>query len=162
MGGRGTLPKPDIKAEGARVMALDDASKKMSKSSPNAASYVAFTDDAASITKKIKRATTDSSGEVRAGAEKPELTNLLTIFSLFSGQSIAELEVRYDGKGYGAFKSDLAETIVTAIEPVQKRLAELDANPDYALSVLRAGADKARQRAAAKMDLVRDRIGLTL
>jgi len=157
-----TLPKPDIKAEGARVMSLDDASKKMSKSAQNAASYVAFTDDAATIARKIKRAVTDSSGEVRVGEEKPEMTNLLTIFSLFSGQSIPELEARYDGKGYGAFKSDLAETIVAAIEPIQKRFAELDANPDYAIGVLTAGADRARERAAAKMDLVRNRIGFTL
>jgi len=156
------LPKPDIKAEGARVMSLDDASKKMSKSSANAASYIALTDDLATITKKIKRATTDSSGEVRAGSDKPEMTNLLTIFSLFSGQQVAELERRYEGKGYGAFKADLAETIVTAIEPIRKRFAELDANPDYALEMLRAGADKAREQAAPKMELVRDRVGFTL
>ncbi len=153
------LPQPDIKAEGARVMSLDDASKKMSKSSSNAASFVALTDDAATITKKVKRATTDSSGEVRAGGDKPEMTNLLTIFSLFSGQSIGELELRYDGKGYGVFKSDLAETIVAAIEPIRKRLTELEANPDYALRILRAGADKARVQASAKMELVRDRAG---
>ena len=155
------LPQPDIKTEGARVMGLDDASKKMSKSSSNAASYIALTDDAATITKKIKRATTDSTGEVRAGADKPELTNLLTIYSLFSGKPIAELEAAYEGRGYGAFKTDLAETIVTAIQPIQKRLVELEADPDYVISVLRDGADKARVRASAKMKLVRDRVGFT-
>jgi tryptophanyl-tRNA synthetase len=156
------IPSPDIKADGARVMSLDDASKKMSKSSANAASYIALTDDAATIVKKIKRATTDSSGEVRTGPDKPEMTNLLTIYSLFSGRSIPELEAQYAGKGYGVFKSDLAETIVTAVQPIQTRLAELEANPDYALGVLRAGADKARERASAKMKLVRDRVGFTL
>jgi tryptophanyl-tRNA synthetase len=156
------LPNPDIKADGARVMSLDDASKKMSKSSANAASYIALTDDAATIVKKIKRATTDSSGEVRTGPDKPEMTNLLTIYALFSEQSIPDLENQYAGKGYGVFKTDLAEVIVAAVQPIQKRLAELEANPDYALSVLRAGADKARERASAKMVLVRDRVGLTL
>ena len=155
------LPQPDIKTEGARVMGLDDASKKMSKSSSNAASYIALTDAAATITKKIKRATTDSTGEVRAGADKPELTNLLTIYSLFSGKPIAELEAAYEGRGYGAFKTDLAETIVTAIQPIQKRLIELEADPGYVISVLRDGADKARVRASAKMELVRDRVGFT-
>jgi tryptophanyl-tRNA synthetase len=156
------IPNADIKADGARVMSLDDASKKMSKSSANAASYIALTDDAATITKKIKRATTDSTGEVRVGPDKPEMTNLLTVFSLFSGKSISELENLYAGKGYGVFKADLAETIVTAIQPIQKRLADLEANPDYALGVLRAGADKARERAAAKMEIIRDRVGFTL
>ena len=156
------IPSPDIKADGARVMSLDDASKKMSKSSANAASYIALTDDAATIVKKIKRATTDSSGEVRTGPDKPEMTNLLTIYSLFSGKPIPELEAQYAGKGYGVFKSDLADVIVAAIQPIQKRLADLEANPDYALGVLRAGADKARERASAKMELVRDRVGFTL
>jgi tryptophanyl-tRNA synthetase len=156
------LPEPDIKADGARVMSLDDATKKMSKSSANAASYIALTDDPATIVKKIKRATTDSSGEVRAGSDKPELTNLLTIYSLFSGKSIPELEAQYAGKGYGIFKNDLAEAIVAAIRPIQERFAELEANPDYARQVLNEGAEKARERASAKMELVRDRVGFTL
>ena len=153
------LPDADIKADGARVMSLDDATKKMSKSSANAASYIALTDDPATIVKKIKRATTDSSGEVRAGADKPELTNLLGIYSLFSGKAINQLEQDYAGKGYGVFKTDLADAIVAAIRPIQERLADLEANSDYARQILNAGAEKARERASAKMELVRDRVG---
>ncbi|HKG26947.1 MAG TPA: tryptophan--tRNA ligase, partial [Thermomicrobiales bacterium] len=82
------VPQPDIKPEGARIMALDDPTKKMSKSAGSAASYIALTDDAGTITRKIKRAVTDSGSEVVAGPDKPALTNLLTIYSLFSGDPI--------------------------------------------------------------------------
>ena len=104
------VPHPDIKPEGARVMALDDPTKKMSKSAASPNNFIALTDEPDLIVKKVKRAVTDSGGEVRAGEDKPALTNLLSIYSLFSGVSIRELEERYQGKGYGAFKSDLAES----------------------------------------------------
>jgi tryptophanyl-tRNA synthetase len=156
------LPQPDIKATGARVMSLEDPTKKMSKSdaSPNAA--IALTDDAAAIRRKIRRAVTDSGSEVVAAPEKPALTNLLTIYSLLSGEPIPALEARYTGKGYGAFKTDLAEVVVSSLAPIQARLAELDANPDIARSVLAEGADRARARAIPKMAEVRDRMGLSL
>jgi tryptophanyl-tRNA synthetase len=154
------LPEPDIKATGARVMSLEDPTKKMSKSdaSPNAA--IALTDDANTIRRKIRRAVTDSGTEVVAAPDKPALTNLLTIYSLLSGESVPELEARYAGKGYGAFKSDLAEVTVEALAPMQQRLAELTAQPEIARRVLQDGADRARSRAAPKMDEVRDRMGI--
>jgi tryptophanyl-tRNA synthetase len=156
------LPEPDIKATGARVMSLEDPSRKMSKSdaSPNAA--IALTDDPDAIRRKIRRAVTDSGSEVIAAPDKPALTNLLTIYSLLSGEPIATIEDRYAGKGYGAFKSDLAEVVVTALAPIQARLAELDANPEIAQAVLEEGAARARARAAPKMAQVRDRMGLGL
>lgn len=156
------LPEPDIKPAGARVMSLEDPTKKMSKSdaSPNAA--IALTDDADTIRRKIRRAVTDSGSEVVAGPEKPALTNLLTIYSLLSGLPIEAIEQQYVGKGYGAFKSDLAEVIVEALAPIQSRLAELSANPQIAQDVLTEGADRARVRAAAKMAQVRDRMGIGL
>lgn len=154
------LPRPDIKPDGARIMSLDDPKKKMSKSDPNPASFIALTDDAASIRRKIKKAVTDSGGDVQSGPDKPALTNLLTIYSLLSGEPIPEIETRYAGKGYGAFKSDLAEVVVAAISPIQIRLAELEADPAIAARVLRDGAARARAIAAPKMDLARDRIGL--
>ena len=156
------LPAPDIKPEGARIMALDDPLKKMSKSAASPASYIALTDDANTITRKIKRAVTDSSGEVRLHPERPGIANLLAIYSLLSGESIAELENRYAGKGYGAFKSDLAEVVVNALTPIQQRLAELESDPSIALNVLAEGAERARAQASAKMALVRDRMGLDL
>jgi tryptophanyl-tRNA synthetase len=103
------VPAPDIKPDGGRIMGLDDPTKKMSKSSASAGSYIALTDPPDAIVKKIKRAVTDSSGEIRAAADKPAVTNLLTIYSLLSDTPIAALEERYAGKGYGALKTDLAE-----------------------------------------------------
>lgn len=156
------IPKPDIKPEGARVMGLDDPTKKMSKSSASAASYIALTDDASTITKKIKRAVTDSDGEVLFREEKPALSNLLSIYSLLSDEPIPTIEARYAGRGYGAFKSDLAEIVVSALAPIQKRFVELERDPRIALDVLARGADQAREQASAKMTLVRERMGLDL
>ncbi len=156
------LPQPDIKATGARVMSLEVPTKKMSKSdaSPNAA--IALTDDPDTIRRKIRRAVTDSGSEVIAAPDKPALTNLLTIYSLLSGDPIPALEERYAGKGYGAFKADLAGVVVESLAPIQARLADLDANPDIARSVLTDGAERARARAIPKMAEVRERMGLSL
>lgn len=154
------LPKPDIKPEGARIMALDNPLKKMSKSSTTPAGLISLTDEPDAIVKKVRRAVTDSGSEVRGGPEKPALTNLLTIYALLAGRSVPEVEAAYEGRGYGAFKSDLAEIVVTSLTPIRERLAELNANPDEVRRVLRDGADRARAIAGPKMDLVRDRMGL--
>lgn len=156
------VPRPDIKAEGARVMALDDPTKKMSKSSANAASYIALTDDAATITRKVKRAVTDSGSEVLSGPDKPALTNLLTIYSLFSGQAIPEIEEQFTGKGYGAFKQALADLLVDALTPIQTRLAELESHPEQAIRILEDGAVRARVHAEQTMKRVRNQMGLKL
>jgi tryptophanyl-tRNA synthetase len=156
------VPQPDIKAEGARIMALDDPTKKMSKSSDSPGSYIALTDDAETIRRKIRRAVTDSGSEVVGGPDKPALNNLISIYSLFSGITPAEVEARYTGKGYGAFKQDLAEIIVDAIEPIQRRLVELEQDPEIALSALEEGAARATEIASRKITEVRDRVGLSL
>ena len=155
------VPQPDIKKDGARIMALDDPTKKMSKSAASAGSYIALTDPPDQIRKKIKRAVTDSGSEITASADKPAVTNLLSIYSLFSGRSVSELEADYDGKGYGALKGDLAEVVVEALHPIQERFAELEADPSVAQAVLDEGAERARAIASAKMTDVRDRMGLT-
>lgn len=157
-----TLPAPDIKAEGARVMGLDDPTRKMSKSSASVGSYIALTDTPDEIVKKVKRAVTDSSGEIRVAPDKLAITNLLTIHSLLSGKTTAELETHFEGKGYGALKSELAEVIVSAVSPIQSKLAELTADPSYAQAVLADGAVRARQRASRKLALVRERMGIEI
>jgi tryptophanyl-tRNA synthetase len=156
------IPHPDIKPEGARIMALDDPLKKMSKSSSSPASYIALTDDADTISRKIRRAVTDSSGEVVYREDRPAISNLLSIYSLFSGEPIAELERKYDGRGYGVFKQDLAEVLAATLEPMQRRFTELENDPSVALRVLAEGAERARAQASAKMALVRERMGLDL
>ena len=156
------LPDADIKAEGARIMSLEDPSKKMSKSDANPNAAIALLDPPDVIRRKIRRAVTDSGSDVVAGPDKPALTNLLTIYSLLSGEPVATIEQRYAGKGYGAFKQDLGEVVVDAISPIQQRLADLEADPSYAHEKLAVGAARARERAAAKMAVVRDRMGLGL
>ena len=156
------LPDADIKAEGARIMSLEDPSKKMSKSDANPNAAIALLDRPDVIRRKIRRAVTDSGSDVVAGPDKPALTNLLTIYSLLSGEPVTTIEERYAGKGYGAFKQDLGEVVVDAISPIQQRLADLEADPSYAHEKLAVGAARARERAAAKMAVVRDRMGLGL
>jgi tryptophanyl-tRNA synthetase len=154
------LPQPDIKTAGARVMSLEDPTRKMSKSDANPNATIALTDDADTIRRKIRRAVTDSGSEVLASPDKPALTNLLTMYSLLNGEPVSVIEDRYIGKGYGAFKSDLAEVIVSSLAPIQSRLADLNQNPDVARAILAEGAERARSRAAMKMIDVRDRMGV--
>jgi tryptophanyl-tRNA synthetase len=154
------LPQPDIKATGARVMSLEDPTRKMSKSDLNPNASIALNDDPDTIRRKIRRAVTDSGSEVVATPDKPALTNLLTIFSLLSEEPISALETRYAGTGYGAFKSDLAELVVSSLTPIQARLSELNDDPEVARAILKEGAERARARAAVKMTEVRDRLGI--
>ncbi len=155
-----TLPRPDIKAEGARIMALDDPTKKMSKSSPNPNSYIALGDPPDVVRRKIKRAVTDSGSEIVVDPDKPALTNLVAMYALLTDQTPGQVHEAFLGKGYGAFKSELGEVIVAAIEPIQQRLAELEAAPETMEAVLREGAEKANAYAAGTMARVRDRVGL--
>ena len=154
------VPEAHIPGPGARIMALDDPTQKMSKSAGRPASSILLTDTPAEITKKIKAAKTDSGSEVRAGDDKPELTNLLTIYSLVTGDSVAALEARYQGTGYGAFKAELAEAVVTHLTPVRERYEAAMADPGELERVLVRGAKRATEVAAETMTDVRDALGL--
>ncbi|MGG6310209.1 tryptophan--tRNA ligase [Paenibacillus macerans] len=140
-----TLPEPYIPKVGARIMSLDDASKKMSKSNPNPGSYIALLDTPDEIRKKVSRATTDSGREVKFDpANKPEVSNLITIFSQCSGLSIAEVEQRYEGQMYGPFKKDLAEAVVGVLEPLQQRYRDIRESGELR-NILRQGAERASE-----------------
>ncbi len=141
-------------------MSLDDPSKKMSKSAGSENSYIAVMDAPDVIRRKIRRAVTDSGAEVKGGPDKPALTNLLDIFAALSGDSIADIEARYEGKGYADFKADLAEVVVEALAPIQERIRELEADRSYTLEVLRAGAERAEAIAGRTLAKVRERVGL--
>src|SRR3989338_1646773 len=154
------IPKPFINKEGKRIMGLDDPSKKMSKSAENPKNYITLLDSSETIREKIKAAVTDSASEVKYDMEnKPAISNLLTIYSLFSCKAIAELEKEYRGKNYAVFKKDLAEIIIESISPIQKKYKELSANPDYIKKVLRDGAEKAKNIASQTMAEARSKIG---
>ncbi len=157
-----TLPEAWIPEVGARVMALDDPTQKMSKSDMDVrpASGIMLAEDPAAITKKIKSAVTDSGREVTAGEDKPALTNLLGIFSAVEETPVADLEARFEGAGYGDFKGALAEAVVAMLEPIRTRYDELMADPGEIDRMLRQGSDKAAVEAEKTMELVRERTGL--
>lgn len=152
------VPEPLIKKQGARIMGLDDPMKKMSKSASSSSNYIALLDNPAVAEKKIMKAVTDSGAEVKSGADKPALTNLLTIYSLFTGRAIKEIEKEYAGQGYGAFKKGLAGVVGEFLFEFQKKFEAYD--DAQVKEILAKGANHARELAAKKMDLVRQKIGI--
>jgi tryptophanyl-tRNA synthetase len=154
------VPEPHIKAGGARVMGLDDPTRKMSKSSGSEASYIAIMDKPDVIRRKIKRAVTDSGTEVRGGPDKPAITNMLDIYSALAGESVASIEQRYEGKGYADFKTDLGDVVAEALAPIQGRIRELEADKSYTLGVLKQGAERAEAIANRTLAKARERVGL--
>jgi len=154
-----TIPEPYIPQIGARIMSLDDASKKMSKSNPNAGSFIALLDSPDVIRKKISRATTDSGREVKYDpANKPEVSNLLSIYSHCANIPVAEIEAKYEGQGYGQFKKDLAEQVVAMIEPLQTRYREIRASGEIH-DILRRGAEQASEVADETVRQVKEKMG---
>jgi tryptophanyl-tRNA synthetase len=139
------VPEPMILETGARIMALDEPTAKMSKSSPTPAGYVALLDEPDTIRRKIRRAKTDSGTEIAASPEKPAVTNLLGIYAGITGETIPKIEERYRGKGYGDFKTDLAEVVVERLSPIRERTLELLDNPQELDGILEAGAERARE-----------------
>ncbi len=154
-------PQPYILTEVAKIYDLQDPTAKMSKSSSSPQGIIDVLDDPAVIRRKISRAVTDPGSEIRADEErKPGLTNLLRIYSALSGEPVPELEARYAGAGYGAYKKDLAEVVVATFSPVRERTHAILADLPALDRVLAHGAANARKVAAATMTAVRDRIGL--
>ena len=145
---------------GARIMALDDPTAKMSKSAVNEMSRISLLDEPSKIKKAIMRATTDSEGSVRFDIEnKPGISNLLSIYSAFSGTPIEELERQYEGHGYGDFKKDLVEITVNALTPIRERFQEIRYSQELVDS-LKDGAARADAIAVKTMERVRDRLGM--
>ncbi len=156
------VPEGRFLKEGARVMSLDDPTSKMSKSSPYASSRISLLDSYNQVKKAIMRATTDSEGSIRFDPEnKPGVSNLLTIYSAFSGISIEELEKQYDGMGYAALKKDLVEVVWTSLETIQKHYNEIRHSQEL-VNVLRDGAERAGAIAEKTMARVKERFGLGL
>ncbi len=155
-----TVPAAYILAEVAKIADLQDPAVKMSKSSSAPQGIIDVLEDPASIRRKIARAVTDPGAEVRADeAAKPGVTNLLRIYAALSGASVADLEQRYAGAGYGAFKKDLAEVVAGAFAPVRERTEKMLADESELDRLLAHGAARARQVARQTMTTVRDRIG---
>lgn len=157
-----TVPEPYMPKIGARIMSLDDASNKMSKSNPNPGSYIAMLDEPSVIRKKISRAVTDSGREVRYHPEeKPEISNLMSIYSHCAGMTMHEIEAKFDGQGYGTFKKDLAEVVVQTLEPIQQKYREIRESGELA-DILKVGAAKASSIADETVRGVKERMGFLL
>lgn len=154
-----TLPKAVVPKAGARIMDLQAPDKKMSKSVDSPQGTILLGEDETVTRRKIMRAVTDSGTEVRAGEDKPALTNLLDLFAAVTGTSVTDLEKNFEGKGYGAFKADLAEAVNGFLRPVRMRHAELMADEDAVREMLHKGADRARSVASVTMRQVRERVG---
>lgn len=152
------VPEGRVTRGGARIMGLDDPTRKMSKSAASEYNAIALTDTPDAIRKKIKKAVTDSGSEIVYRDDKPALKNLINIYSLLSMKTPESIEAMYQGRGYGDFKTDLAEVVIGFLSPFQERFAAIA--DEEVLAILGAGAEQARLLAASKMRLVRERVGL--
>ena len=152
------VPEPFIPKVGARIMALDDPSKKMSKSDESPNSTILMLDDADAIRRKFRRAVTDSGTEIRFDESRPALMNLLTIYQLLTGKERDEIEAHFAGKGYAQLKNDLTDVTIAFLEPFQERVRNID---DEELDrIFGEGYERARSVARPTLDEVKARMGL--
>lgn len=156
-----TVPDGYIPKEAAKIMDLQDPSKKMSKSDDdNSNGYILIMDPPEVIKKKISRAVTDTIGVVRYSEEQPGVMNLINILSAISGMSPSDIEKKYEGMGYAQFKSDVADAIIGELSPIQSKVKELLANKEYLEGIYRAGAEKAGSVAIKTLRKMQKKIGL--
>ncbi|WP_420079838.1 tryptophan--tRNA ligase [Streptomyces sp. JL4002] len=156
-----TLPAAHIVKEVAKIYDLQDPAIKMSKSASSPKGLINLLDEPRVTEKKIKSAVTDTEAEIRFDTEKkPGVSNLLTIYSTLTGESITALEEKYEGKGYGALKTDLAGVMVDFVTPFKQRTQEYLDDPETLDSLLAKGAEKARAVAAETLAQAYDRLGL--
>ncbi len=154
-----TIPEGIIPKAGARVMSLQDPTKKMSKSDENLNSCVFVEDDPDTIMRKFKRAKTDSGNEVKMGEGKDGVNNLIGIYSAVTGESVPEIENEFSGKGYGDFKQRVAEAVIEDLRPVQQRFKELISDKGYIESCYRENAPRAEAIAGRTLARVMKKIG---
>jgi tryptophanyl-tRNA synthetase len=153
------IPEAMLRKTGARIMSLDDASKKMSKSNANANSYIALTDNPELAKKKIMKAQTDSDNKIKYDEKKkPAISNLLTIFSLLSGETIPALEKMYANKGYGEFKTDLANIVSAFLTDFQKKYNKI--SDKEVEKIMQASADKLRPIARKTVNATKKKLGI--
>lgn len=154
------MPEPIIPKYGARVKSLQDPDKKMSKSDSNANSYISIEDTPDLIVKKIKKAVTDSVGVVAYDEDRPGISNLVEMYSVLSGVSIGDVEAQYQGVGYGKFKLDLADLIISNVEPIQSEMNHLLDDESYLYTVMDSQAKKVIEQTAPFVRKIRNAIGL--
>jgi len=157
-----TVPEPYIPEFGARVMSLQDPTKKMSKSDENPNGYIMLLDEPKKIEKKLKKAVTDSDEQARIyfdNKEKPGVSNLLTLMSVATKRSIEDLVPEYEDKMYGHLKKDTAAAVVSMLEPIQARFKEIREDQTLLNEIMRDGAEKAGERAEQTLKAVYNAVG---
>jgi tryptophanyl-tRNA synthetase len=154
-----TLPEGVFPETGARVMDLQDPTKKMSTTGGTEQGTVLMLDPPDVVRRKFKTAVTDSGRDVHHAEDKPGVSNLIEIMTVATGDSIADVEARYDGQGYGAFKEDVAEAVVALLGPFQARFRELRDDPDELRRILAQGAEKAAAVAQPTLETMYERMG---
>jgi len=153
------IPEAFIPPVGAKIQSLQDPTKKMSKSDENANGSIFLLDDADTVTKKIKRAVTDSGTEITFDDTRPAITNLLTIYQLLTGKTADECVAQFAGRGYGDFKNELAEATIEFLKPFQDRVKQFD--DETLKSILNNGAQRARIIAAKTLNDVYEKTGIS-
>jgi tryptophanyl-tRNA synthetase len=154
------VPEPIIPKVGARIMGLDDPTKKMSKSEVRAGHAIGLLDSPDEIRSKIMGATTDSRREIRFDEKRPGINNLLTIYESFSGLSRADIQERFEGKGYQILKQELADIVIESLMPLQSRYRGLVADPAHIDHLLAEGSSRVRPIAERTLAVVKDKVGL--
>ncbi len=154
-----TLPEPYIGKTGAKIMSLLDPQKKMSKSDENPGAYISIFDEDGTIIKKFKRAVTDSGSEVRRGADKAGINNLIAIYSAVTGMTEEQVEAAFEGKGYGDFKTACGEAVAREIGPIRDKINDFMKNKDYLEQVMQTGGQQAQVYAARTLDKVYKKLG---
>lgn len=157
-----TIPEPYIGKSGARVMSLQDPTKKMSKSDPNPKAFISMFDAPETIMKKVKSAVTDSEGGVYYGEGKEGINNLMEIYSCCTGLTMDQITSDFAGKGYGDFKKAVGEAVAEELRPVREKYEELMKNPDYLKAVAAQGAEKANRVAGRTLTKVMKKCGFVL
>lgn len=155
-----TVPEPIIPKHGARIMSLQDPTKKMSKSDENVNGFITVLDDADTILRKCKRAVTDSEAYVHYDPEtKPGVSNLMGIYSCITGKTMEEIEAEFEGKGYGDFKPAVAEVVISELKPIQERYNQLIADKAYLEQCYKDNAPKAQHIARKTLQKVMKKVG---
>ena len=157
-----TIPEPYIPKTGARVMSLQDPTKKMSKSDENLNSWVAILDDRDTIIRKFKRAVTDSEACVRLSEDKPGVSNLINIYSAVTGKTVAEIEREFEGKGYGDFKLAVGETVADELAPIKARYEDIIKDKDELVRIFREGDERAERVARKTYFKAMKKVGFVL
>jgi tryptophanyl-tRNA synthetase len=157
-----TLVAPEVRVPtvGARIMDLQLPDRKMSTTSGSEQGTLLLLDDPATIAKKIRSSVTDSGSEIRRGADKPGISNLIEILAAVRSVDPETIEHEFDGQGYGAFKQAVAEAVTAYLAPVRERYGELRSDEDRLEATLIAGAEKARAIAAGTLADVRQAMGV--